>query len=70
MFLTDKQLYDLIHKRRPSAQAKWLRAKGWRFELRDDGSVILHEDEARARLCSDSKPAHRRTRPDLGALNG
>jgi len=68
MFLSQQQLVDLTHKVRPSAQAKWLDARGWKFERRYDGTLVVHELEAQRRLCSGGSSAPRRTEPDLKAL--
>ena len=67
MFLTADELEQLTGLKRPSAQAKWLSTRGWRFDTRADGKVVVLEAEARRHLCG-SPPARQRTMPDLKAL--
>jgi hypothetical protein len=67
VFLTQKQIVDLTGLNRPSAQAKWLSSRGWRFDTRADGKLVVLEAEAQRHLCGGS-PQRRRTTPDLGAL--
>ena len=70
MFLTEEQLFELTHMKRPSAQAKWLRDRGWRFDWRADGTLIVHEEEARVQLCSGfDRRRDRADEPDFEALN-
>lgn len=69
MFLTREELVALTGFKRPSTQARWLRERGWRFDVRNDGSVILHEAEVKARLCSRSvRKEEQRTEADFDAL--
>jgi hypothetical protein len=70
MFLTPDQLEQLTGKRRPSAQARWLQDRGWRFERNATGSVVVHALEAERQLCGGSKARRQRVGPDLEALNG
>lgn len=69
MFLSADELVRLTGRRRPSAQSRWLAARGWRHDRGADGSVIVHEDEARRQLCGGSTGRSvRREEPDLEAL--
>lgn len=67
MFLSQDQLIELTGLARPSAQAKWLSSRGWRFDHRADGKLVVLEAEAERHLCG-SAPQRRRTEPDLKAL--
>lgn len=69
MFLSPEDVERLTGKVRPSAQARWLDAHGWRHTRSADGSVVVHEDEARRQLCGGSASRRqRREEPDLEAL--
>lgn len=67
MFLTADELEALTGLKRPSAQAKWLAARGWRFDTRADGKLVVLAAEAQRHLCG-APPARQRTTPDLKAL--
>jgi len=49
MFLTDSQLEDLTGYVSRRAQARWLAANGYRFDVRSDGrpNVLLRQLEER-----------------------
>ena len=68
MFLSQEQIVELTGLNRPSSQARWLRSRGWRFDVRADGKLVVHELEAQKHLCGVT-PARKRTEPDLRALD-
>lgn len=68
MFLTAQQLEQLTGKKRPSAQARWLRDLGWKFVFNSEGRVIVLEREAERHLVGGGAKERRRTEPDLKAL--
>lgn len=69
MFLTPEQLEQLTGLRRPSAQARWLGERNWRYEIAADGRVVVHELEAQRRLCGGTVGRKAvREEPDLEAL--
>lgn len=67
LFVTPQQLEDYTHKVRPSAQAKFLAARGMRFDVRDDGTIALRKEELDRHTLSAgaSKTANVRARPVL-----
>lgn len=69
MFVSDEQLVELTHRRRPSAQARFLAARGMKFIIRDDGTIALHQDELEAHMVSAKARARRRWQPDLSAMD-
>lgn len=71
-FLTTDEIRELTGKTRYSAQAKWLRERGYKIDQRDDGSVILLLEEMNAKLLSSPAKAgkfKRDWRPDLSVLD-
>ncbi len=68
MFLSHDELERLTGHVRPSAQARWLNERGWRYDLNAKGEVVVHELEAQRKLCSSGSKERRRTEPDLKAL--
>jgi len=69
VFLSQKQIVELTGLERPSSQARWLSARGWRFDTRADGKLVVLAAEAQRHLCG-TQPRRQRTLPDIGALNG
>ena len=69
MFLTDEQLEQLTKKRRPSAQRRWLIGRGYKFDVRDDGSPVVLEIEVRRHLYGRSASSELRQEPNLDALD-
>lgn len=51
-FVTADVLKQLTGKRRPSAQARWLAARHYKFERRGDGTIVLRSDELDAHTIS------------------
>ena len=52
MFLSGDELYRLTARKRPSAQRRWLTARGWRFELDGFGRPVVLREEAERRMLS------------------
>lgn len=50
MFLTAAELADLTGYVRPSAQVRWLRANGYRFEIGGDGLPKVLRSAVTAKL--------------------
>lgn len=65
--LTQADLERITGYPRPSAQARWLEARGWKFLRNSKGAVVVHELEAQRQLCGTSKPKDR-TQANLDAL--
>jgi len=51
-FVSADVLHQLTGKRRPSAQARWLAARCYKFERRGDGTIVLRMDELDAHTIS------------------
>ena len=69
-FVTADVLEQLTGKRRPSAQARWLAARCYKFERRGDGTIVLRTDELDAHTVS--KPvtlARKRWQVDLSQFD-
>lgn len=43
--LTDEQLYEVTHKRRPTAQCRALNKMGIEHRTRPDGTVFVHRSQ-------------------------
>jgi hypothetical protein len=71
MFATPDAIYELTHKKRPSAQAKVLESFGLKFIRRPDGSIALRQDEIDAHTLSGygKQKQKRNWRPDLSVLD-
>lgn len=67
--LTQDDLLKITGHPRPSAQAKWLAARGWRFERNSKGKVVVHELEAERQLCGTVSRREKRTAANLDALD-
>ena len=61
--LTEQDLEQLTHLKRPMAQARWLRKLGIRYHPRNDGTIATTWDAVNAPLLQDD-----RTRPNLSAV--
>jgi hypothetical protein len=68
MLLTRDQLKDLTGRSQPTAQIRWLRERGWAFQIRADGRPVVSLDEFKGQMCSGSKP-QKRVGPNLAALD-
>jgi hypothetical protein len=64
VFLTDSELSDLTGLQRASAQARWLAARGYRYEVSAVGRIRVLRMEVERRMLSRSA-AERRPRLDL-----
>lgn len=66
MILTADDVERITGKARPSAQARWLAAHGWRFARNARGEVVIHELEAERHLYGGAaSKADRKAAPDL-----
>jgi hypothetical protein len=52
IFASAEILEQLTGKRRPSAQARWLSLRGYKFERRADGTIALRMEELDAHTIS------------------
>lgn len=71
-YLTPAELQDLTDLEQPAAQARWLKDRGWRFEVGASGRVKVDREYHRVRMVEGGKdePApKKRTRPDPEALD-
>lgn len=66
--LTQADLERITGHPRPSAQARWLEARGWRFLRNSKGAVVVHELEAQRQLCGADGKRRDRTSANLDAL--
>ena len=70
IFVSADILEQLTGKRRPSAQARWLISRCYKFERRADGTIALRMDELDVHTVSRSVPsAKRRWAVDLSQFN-
>ncbi len=63
MFLAEQDLRDLTGRCRPSAQARWLRRHGYRFETDADGAIKVLKSVVEKRL--GGADHHQRKTPQL-----
>lgn len=63
MFVTPEQLVEYTGKRRPSAQARFIADRGLKFDVRDDGSIALRQEELDRHTLSKPELAGQRRRP-------
>lgn len=69
LFLTPEEVSTLTGFRLPSRQVKWLRSKGWRFEINGNRQAIVARKYAEKMLgCQASE--EQGYRPNFGALQG
>lgn len=66
IFLSADELYRLTALKRPSAQVRWLTARGWRFELDAWGRPVVLCAEAERRMLSG--PVKREPKLRVAAL--
>jgi hypothetical protein len=69
MFLSAKELEQLTGLKRPSAQARWLSTRGYKFARRVDGTIALRLDELDAHTLSKSSGRKQRRALDLSYLD-
>ncbi|MBK8916394.1 MAG: DUF4224 domain-containing protein [Phycisphaerales bacterium] len=67
MFLTDDELTELTGYKSAAGFARWLDARGWRYERNRAGRVIVLRSYA-ARMMGDGEP--RQMEPRFGAIGG
>ncbi len=68
MFLTPNELYELTHRKRPTAQLRALRSMGIEARLRADNTVVALWSAVEAKL--GPAPTRRRaTEPNWSALD-
>lgn len=67
MFLTDQTVQHLTGLKRPSAQIRWLRSRGYPVEVGADGKPKVLEDVVRSRL-GGKVATERRHEPNWSAL--
>jgi hypothetical protein len=67
IFLTSDELEALTGFKLPTRQAKWLRAKGWRFEINGNRRPIVARKYAENML-GCGVPEERSYRPNFSAM--
>jgi len=67
MFLTATELQELTGYKRAADQRRWLKTRGWGFEVRADGSNCVLIEEAKNRMLTGKSP-RRATEPNLDAF--
>jgi hypothetical protein len=72
LFVSDQEITALCGLKRPSAQAKWLANRGYRFERRVDGKIALQRAEIDAHTLSRPRATVAKTHfePNWEALTG
>lgn len=68
MFLTHAEVERLTGKKRPSAQIRWLRKRGYRIEVNGLGEPILAIAEYTRKAVGGGYSRHEE--PNWGAMNG
>lgn len=68
MFLTCAEIERLTGKKRPSAQIRWLRKRGYKIEVNGLGDPIVAVAEANRKLVGGMHA--RNEEPNWGALSG
>ena len=68
MFLTVSEIERLTGKKRPSAQVRWLRKKGYKIEVNGLGEPILAVAEYTRKAVGGS--VARQEEPNWGAMHG
>lgn len=68
MFLTPTEVQRLTGKKRPSAQARWLRSRGYKIDVNGLGEPIVAVAEANRKLVGGTYT--RNEEPNWGALHG
>ena len=69
-FLIDSEIETLTGYKVPSHQTKWLRLKGWRFELNGNRKPIIARKYAEKMLGCASEALDAIPRPNFRALRG
>lgn len=73
MFLTDAELSDLTGYMRKADQRKWLKARGWRFEVSAGGRPIVSRNYVDKQLGVESTsiasaPKKSEWKPNIAAI--
>jgi hypothetical protein len=68
VFLSASDIERLTGKKRPSAQVRWLRKRGYKIDVNGLGEPILAVAEANRKLVGGTYT--RTQEPDWGALSG
>lgn len=68
MFLTHAEVERLTGKKRPSAQIRWLRKRGYRIDVNGLGEPILAIAEYTRKAVGGAYARHEE--PNWGAMNG
>lgn len=68
MFLTPEELYELTHRKRATAQLRWLRENKIEARLRADGTVVALRAAVEAKLGAVPSKG-RATEPNWKALD-
>ena len=66
LHLTDEELLSLTHLRRPSAQARALRAMGVPYRTRPDGTLLVGRTAAERALTGPAPAEHARQATTTG----
>lgn len=67
LFLSESDIERLTGKKRPSAQIRWLRHHGWRFEVNGLAKPIVASAEMMIRMSGGARA--KSSEPNWGALN-
>lgn len=68
LFLIDSEVEILTGYKLPGHQTKWLRGKGWRFELSGNRKPIIARKYAEKMLGCATDTQDQAPRPNFGAL--
>lgn len=68
--LSPEDVARITGKARPSAQARWLTGRGWRYDRNAKGEVVIHEREAERHLCGGKAGRGPAESPDVEAIRG
>jgi hypothetical protein len=70
VFLTEEEVRSLTGYVRPSAQVRWLRDHGWRFNVNALGKPVVALAEFNRRMVTGSSTVRQKQEPDWSAING
>lgn len=72
-YLTPAELHDLTDLEQPAAQVRWLKARGWRYDVGASGRPKVDRDYHRARMVeggqAEAPTKAKRAGPDAEALD-
>jgi len=69
LFVTDAELQELTGYRRHADQRRWLKARGWRFEVSASGKPIVSRQHAETMLSGQREEPKRNWQPNRAALS-